>query len=1802
MFKAFWVSFWSLAGVLTAFSAVAQVETDFQNASTPELGIASDVLSDGSFQYSVPIEVPVFRGLEPNLDLRYVSSFNGFGTPDAVLGAGWKLSALSSIDRVSVGGGTPLWSGDQDIVRLDGQDLLLCADAQATNKLTTGYAPNRRTNRQSAGCTAGGNLATYTENYAKILADSTRNEVDVYRKNGTKLTYQSQKAALGLQVASGVPAYNPLNFGKYLLTSVSDVNGNTVKYGYHGAGSAHFHAPRLTSISYHLPDNTTLYSIYLDYDVVPATVARPRYATGTAHFGQQAFRLRTIRVYEGVAAAQIRAYQLSYTVAAQTRISLLNRVQRYGSDFTTDAVANITGGTKLGAPYTFTYSPDNFQFVRTQTGASVFSQIAGVLDLDQNGREEVLVRTGANNKALRVYEFAANRTLSLKPVAAGLQNLFASNYRNPFSGAGNWKVLDRIFRYDPPTGQTFFQYTEYFRNAQSRNSEGETGSPPVTRVRKKAIRGITRETADALLGVNTVLGAIGNFDLDPGLEVLVGRNVHQLAWNGTIGTGRWYNAFTGLGARYMADINGDGQDDIFGPKVGDATKWLYYKPIWNGGASSYTGANPLQGYSNYPQARGFGDVNGDGAQDLIVMQPRIGTTAGKIAVHLSNGWRFTAAGEIWYNFHISEQTPNPTLQVRDMNGDGLADVVVTRHCPWVIPTCLLNHHESLAFISTGKSFARVHSGAAQTLHATHGSKRGVVADVDGDGIGDIVGKEGNVHLFGAPGAKNVLTSITEPLGGTQTITYAPSAHYNDNKVPRSYPVVSSITRANGFTGQERRTDFSYVSNRFDYELRRTVGFRTITATLPRIEGDTTRPQLVTVYEQNVLGGKSDTALKGRVKSRTLIRNGTTWWQELNDWTSTGVNSSLPKRAWKIRSHEKVLQGTTLVTRTTEYARDLYGELTRITELGYDGTQDDRTTWFSYNRNLNAYIVNTASQRIVNTGSASSTVQSTWLAGEYYLYDGETEVEATPPTKGRLTQLRRMRRGAQNAITRQTIGTYTYDTWGNLLTETDAKGRATTHSYDATKHLFRISTTNPAGHITRVQWHQKCQRPRSGTDPNGLVTTYTHDVHCRETRERHPNGHEVSWSYNSYGTADAQYVETRAPSASTATGSSHTVSRQYFDGLGQVYKEVSSGGSSAITDAIVTLSRFDKRGNLAWTSIPLSWAEAANNAATASQRVSFEYDTLGRVTKTTAADGSYSTRSYGVAEAFAAYRTGQNRAFPFVEMKDADCFDTDTTTTCGQTRSILDARGNVIRSGIRNANPASGTRLWDETDYAYDLLDQLIGVRDPGGAVWAYTYDAVGNRRSVTDPGLGSWTMTYDATDNLLVQTDAKRQTTTYTYDSLDRVLSKTVAGPGLTSAVTRYTYDQARGSHSNKGHLTSASITGTHSVQYDYNNQGLLAKERHTLGSRTYELQAEYYGNGALKRQRLPNAPGATTTGWTGAFTYDAANRVTGFGTYITGITYDLRHNPTEILYGNTTRAANTFSRSRGWMDKTETRTSAGVVMARTQYARSATGRVKQQWTTKLQGNLDYRYDYAGRLTAVTNRSATDTALSAADRTAAASFNQSFTYDAAGNMLSNSRVGAYSYLPGTHRPTTVAGQALTYDANGNMTTGYAQKAMRYDGENRLTSVTFGGKTTSYVYGADGTRLKKTENAGTTNETITVTFGDVEIRNFGQGSSEKIITYPHADMRLVNGVASYLHRDQLQSVRLITGTDGAEDTRILYHPFGQAQTWITDPAATTETKGFIGERYDTDAGLQFLNARYLDPELAIFTQPDWLDPT
>ena len=85
-------------------------------------------------------------------------------------------------------------------------------------------------------------------------------------------------------------------------------------------------------------------------------------------------------------------------------------------------------------------------------------------------------------------------------------------------------------------------------------------------------------------------------------------------------------------------------------------------------------------------------------------------------------------------------------------------------------------------------------------------------------------------------------------------------------------------------------------------------------------------------------------------------------------------------------------------------------------------------------------------------------------------------------------------------------------------------------------------------------------------------------------------------------------------------------------------------------------------------------------------------------------------------------------------------------------------------------------------------------------------------------------------------------------------------------------------------------------------------------------------------------------------------------------------------------------------------------------------------------------------------------------------------------------------------------------------------------------------------------------------------------------------------------ASILFRDHLGSIRGIFDEAANDETRPSYTPYGVVEKNPTADQTTDETKGWLGERFDAGAGLQYLNARYYDPELALFIQPDWFEVT
>jgi RHS repeat-associated protein len=95
------------------------------------------------------------------------------------------------------------------------------------------------------------------------------------------------------------------------------------------------------------------------------------------------------------------------------------------------------------------------------------------------------------------------------------------------------------------------------------------------------------------------------------------------------------------------------------------------------------------------------------------------------------------------------------------------------------------------------------------------------------------------------------------------------------------------------------------------------------------------------------------------------------------------------------------------------------------------------------------------------------------------------------------------------------------------------------------------------------------------------------------------------------------------------------------------------------------------------------------------------------------------------------------------------------------------------------------------------------------------------------------------------------------------------------------------------------------------------------------------------------------------------------------------------------------------------------------------------------------------------------------------------------------------------------------------------------------------------------------------------------------------TYVLPDILRDGAITKYLTKDHLGSTRLvINGQPSPAVTN--YGPYGMPLTGAG--LSAPPSKGYIGERFDAETGLQYLHARYYDPDLGRFLSPDTWDPT
>ncbi|MER9934335.1 RHS repeat-associated core domain-containing protein [Mesorhizobium sp. M0088] len=129
-------------------------------------------------------------------------------------------------------------------------------------------------------------------------------------------------------------------------------------------------------------------------------------------------------------------------------------------------------------------------------------------------------------------------------------------------------------------------------------------------------------------------------------------------------------------------------------------------------------------------------------------------------------------------------------------------------------------------------------------------------------------------------------------------------------------------------------------------------------------------------------------------------------------------------------------------------------------------------------------------------------------------------------------------------------------------------------------------------------------------------------------------------------------------------------------------------------------------------------------------------------------------------------------------------------------------------------------------------------------------------------------------------------------------------------------------------------------------------------------------------------------------------------------------------------------------------------------------------------------------------------------------------------------------------------------------------------------------------------MDPTERAKKSSSFATTLYPDTSIEiNPATPGAEIYTRYPHPDIKVTDTTKTFLHRDHLASVRVVTDASGAIAEQTNYATYGERLN-----TGFQTQKGYIGERFDPETGLMYLNARYMDPVLGRFISPDDWDPT
>lgn len=1223
--------------------------------------------------------------------------------------------------------------------------------------------------------------------------------------------------------------------------------------------------------------------------------------------------------------------------------------------------------------------------------------------------------------------------------------------------------------------------------------------------------------------------------------------------------------FTTSAELYFGDFNGDGRTELLTKdfKLYDVDKNL----LAQGGISNW-GDDYL---SEIPNNSSIIDFNGDGTTDILI------NSSNGAQIYTLSGDVFMQESSFDGSFSIGA---GAYIHFADFNGDGCTDI--------------LSRSNGFHYVYTSTSSRFIRRADVGGLESVRGIIR--VTDYNSDGKDDIIVLDinGLINVWEFDGiyfqrktipysldenALNIIFNyptawgvadfdgdglseffIADHLDGYQMMDFDYAHRLFVNKITDGYnqKVIfeyTPLTNSSCYTETNKNLTFPLSRSKFPLYVVKSISHRNS----PTGEYSST---LDYEYEDICIHRSG----KGILCFKKIIEE-----NESKGIRKVSTYDYLPN------SHFPYLKSEELMTTngdTISMVQHEYSEVVKY-EGGYEVFQTEKSntdylTGHTVAYSFDQYEKGFPRRTIKNVGN--SDVIETTTTTYQHVDNSSLRLLGLPTTKNIVTQ-----RKEKTAWTEKTCysynSSYSVDKKEEYVHDGSKKSLEETYSYDGfgnivTKTIKPYNSTNTL--TNSYTYSTDGSQLWEVRNPLGIKTSYQYNSIGQLTKMYDNNGNATSFYYDDFGNpirtiypdnvveTDSIFWVTDIPGALYGVKKTSTIDPMtitYFNAYGIEIRK-----STQLFDGSMTHvdNVYNQDMQLVQTSLPFK-----GSAGTLWN--TYTYDRYGRLTQVDYASGKVDKYSY------------------------SDNAITETKNGIATTRTY-DGTGTLLSS-----KTSAGT-----INYNYLSNGNVSTIYNSNTLLVRFGYDDYGRRTSIYTKDTGTRSTSYNQTGNVSSEVDANGNRINYSYDNFSRLTRKETSD-GL---VTTYTYDDNDNliqESTNNGvrkileydrfgriiedfqieNYRNSSNVGYHKF-YIYTN-GLLTETIHSMeryNTATTELlgiETFLYSQGYLV-QIGKETNGVSTPFWS----LTGQNEFGQTTHYTTG---SLQHTNTYNNYGILTRITTVKDSERLQDFRYVFNSETGNLTRRIDVLRNITE--------------NFAYDQYNRL-----RTAKD---------------ESYSYNAIGNITSHSKVGTYSYTGGQYTVTGITPnsnsrllnteQQITYDAHmrpAQIATNIASAHFKYDGSGNRIQMIDSLLVSSYIVGGFPQPLR--------NKRVITYYGDKyeKIEDYVNNDIKKILYLGgdaySAPAAYVNHNDSlklvYICRDHLGSITHVVDENGTLIQELSYDAWGNLRDPATqnvyafgDEPVLFLGRGYTGHEHLNHYALINMNARLYDPVIGRFLSPD-----